>query len=518
MPRVPILGARPLTDREPMSRAATNRLPDLPGWGLRLRPGFLISFSVAGLIAIAALAFAVSRIMGADIRNQQLASATQSAQLLAAASFTPDLVAHPDRLDVAQLRGLDQAVLAARTTNGLQAAGVWSPRNRILYATNHRLIGVTVLAPAEVRAAFSGQTTTIVHDGAASPVGSFAGQQIAVAVPIYKPGRAQPFAVTEILLPYATVAQSISRITSRIDYILIGAAVLFYAALLPRLVRASRALRSQVDPRKQALLREFELGMKRDELELHYQPSVALSDGSVAGVEALLRWRHPKRGLLAPSEFLSTVAGGRLIGPLALHIVERALRDCAQWRARGVDAGVNVNLAVANALDGALPERIGRMLATDGIPADALGLEITESAIAADPEKATAMLDGLDRMGVRIVIDNFGTGYSSLAGLRDLPVTELKVDRSFVTGLLTRPRDAAIVRCVIGLAHELGAKVIAEGVEDEATLDELASLGCDMAQGYYFTRPMPLGELVAWFESPLIAGRAGAGNPPAAAV
>jgi EAL domain-containing protein (putative c-di-GMP-specific phosphodiesterase class I) len=500
------------------AKSRKSRLPDLPGWALRLRPGFLLTFSVAGVIAIAALAFAVSRIMGADIRSEQLASATQSAQLLAASSFAPQLLAHPDRLGVAQLRGLDQAALAARQTNGLEATGVWSSRNRILYATNHRLIGVSVLAPAEVRAAFSGQTTTIVRDGGASTIGSFAGQQIAVAVPIYKPGRTQPFAVTEILLPYAPVAQAVSRITGRIDYILIGAAVLFYAALLPRLLRASRAVRSQVDPRKQALLREFELGMKRGELELHYQPTVALEDGSVASVEALLRWRHPKRGLLAPSEFLPTVAGGRLIGPLALYVVEHALTDCGQWRHRGVDAGVNVNLAVANALDAALPERIGQMLAKGGIPADALGLEITESAIAADPEKATAMLDGLDRMGVRIVIDNFGTGYSSLAGLRDLPVTELKVDRSFIAGLLTRPRDAAIVRSVIALAHELDAQVIAEGVEDEATLDELAALGADMAQGYYFTRPMPLGELVAWYESPLIAGRVGADRPPAATV
>ena len=128
------------------------------------------------------------------------------------------------------------------------------------------------------------------------------------------------------------------------------------------------------------------------------------------------------------------------------------------------------------------------------------------------------MLDGLDRLGVRIAIDNFGTGYSSLAGLRDLPVTELKVDRTFVAGLLAQPRDAAIVRSVIGLAHQLGAKVIAEGVEDEATIEELASMGCDMAQGYYFTRPMPLGELVAWFESPVIDGRAGENPEPAPAV
>jgi EAL domain-containing protein (putative c-di-GMP-specific phosphodiesterase class I) len=500
-----------------MSPHVTKRVPDLQGWRLRLRPGFLLSFSLVGLLAIGGLAFAVSRIMGGDIRNEQLTSATGSAELLAASSFAPELINHPTRLDVSQLRGLDQAALAARRINGLQAVAVWNPRGRILYSTSHQLIGSTVLAPPEVRAAFSGQTSTIVHDGTLSPVGRFAGQQIAVAVPIYQPGRAHPFAVAEILLPYAPVAQSISRITSRINYILIGAALLFYAALLPRLLRASRALRSQSDPRRQAMLREFELAMKRDELELHYQPTISLGDGQLVTVEALLRWRHPKRGLLAPSEFLPTVAGGTLIGPLALHVVELALHDCGQWRDRGIDAGVNVNLAVANALDAALPERIGQLLASGGIPANALGLEITESAIAADPEKATAMLDGLDRLGVRIAIDNFGTGYSSLAGLRDLPVTELKVDRTFVAGLLAQPRDAAIVRSVIGLAHQLGAKVIAEGVEDEATIEELASMGCDMAQGYYFTRPMPLGELVAWFESPVIDGRAGENPEPAPA-
>jgi EAL domain-containing protein (putative c-di-GMP-specific phosphodiesterase class I) len=304
------------------------------------------------------------------------------------------------------------------------------------------------------------------------------------------------------------VAQQISSSTQRMDFILIGAALLFYALLWPRLLRASRALRAETDPRQEALLRELENGMKRGELILYYQPMIDLTDGRVATVEALLRWQHPKRGLLAPSEFLATVAQGPMIGELALHVIEIALRDCKAWRDRGIDAAVNVNLSAPNALDHALPEQIGKLLATGGIPADALGLEVTESAIAADPGAATAMLTSLDGMGVRIAIDDFGTGYSSLAGLRDLPVSELKVDREFVAGLLKHPRDAAIVRSTIGLAHELNIKVIAEGVEDERTLEELAALECDMAQGYYFSRPLPVGALMAWFEAPVVAGRA----------
>ncbi len=273
------------------------------------------------------------------------------------------------------------------------------------------------------------------------------------------------------------MAQSIASRTKRINYILVGAALLFYGLLWPLLLRASKAVRSQADPRKQALLRQLANAIRRDELLLHYQPTVDLADGHVVAVEALLRWRHPKQGLLAPNEFLPTVTDYALNSQLALYVVETALRDCAEWRARGIDAAVNVNLSVANVLDPALPEQIGKLLATGGIPPSALGLEVTETAIMADEGKSATMLKTLDAMGVRIAIDDFGTGYSSLAGLRDLPLTELKIAREFIMGLRMRPRDKAIVRLITRLAHELEVRVIASGVEDEATVNELADLG-----------------------------------------
>jgi EAL domain-containing protein (putative c-di-GMP-specific phosphodiesterase class I) len=472
---------------------------DFSGLRSHVHPGFLLSVSVAGLIGVAVLTLVVSRIISASIRTDQLAGATSSVELLAAASLAPDL-SQTEHLSAAKLNSLDQDTLAARRAAGVSAVTIWNPQGRVLYASNHRLIGGKARRSKGVLAAFAGQTITTVEGGTID-------RQIDIAVPIYGPKVGEPIGVAQVLLPYEPVAQDISTRTQRIDYVLVGAALLFYALLWPLLLRASKAVRTQTDPRKKALIRELANGMKREELLLHYQPTVDLAEGRVVAVEALLRWQHPNRGLLAPSEFLPTVTDRALNSQLALHTVGMALRDCQEWRDRGIDAAVNVNLSVANVLDDGLPDEIGKMLATCGIPPRALGLEVTETAIVADEQKATAMLKALDGMGVRIAIDNFGTGYSSLTCLRDLPVSELKIDREFIVGLRVRPRDKAIVRLITRLAHGLEVKVIAEGVEDEETVNELAELEVDLAQGYYFSRPLPLAELVAWFEDPVIAGR-----------
>jgi EAL domain-containing protein (putative c-di-GMP-specific phosphodiesterase class I) len=475
-------------------------LADFSGLRSRVRPGFLLVFSVAGLAGVVALALVVSSIIGASVRSAQLTSATSQVELLAAAAIGPRLTS-TENISLPELHALDSVTLAARRTGGISAVTIWGSRGRILYATDHRLIGSKPLGSTGVQEAFAGQTIT------AAGAGAVAVRQIDVAVPIYSRKAQKPVAVAEVRLPYAPVAQAISAQTSRINYILIGAALLFYAALWPLLLRASRAVRAQTDQRRLALIRELDRGMKRDELLLHYQPTVDLVEGRVVAVEALLRWQHPKRGLLSPSEFLPTVTDEDLNTKLALHVVAMALHDCQEWRDRGIDARVNVNLSVSNVLDAGLPDQIGTMLAAGGIPPSVLGLEVTEAAIVADEERATTMLKALDGMGVRIAIDDFGTGYSSLTCLRDLPVTELKIDRDFIVGLRARPRDKAIVALITRLAHGLDVKVIAEGVEDEETVNELAALDVDMAQGYYFSKPLPLAELVAWFETPVIAGR-----------
>jgi EAL domain-containing protein (putative c-di-GMP-specific phosphodiesterase class I) len=257
-------------------------------------------------------------------------------------------------------------------------------------------------------------------------------------------------------------------------------------------------LRTQADIRRQRLLKEVRKAIDSDQLVLHYQPKIDLESGRVDSFEALLRWNHPKRGTVPPDEFLPETAGSDLIGPLTVHVIDKALRDCLAWRGSGIDAGVEVNLSVANVLDPQLPVEIERLLKKWELPAEVLGLELTEAAIAAARERAVEVLQRLSEMGVRLSIDDFGTGYSSLAVLRDLPVSEIKIDRTFVTALAENPSDQMLVRSIVGLAHQLDVRVVAEGVEDAHTLDRLTELGCDVGQGYYFSRPMPFEDLFGW--------------------
>jgi EAL domain-containing protein (putative c-di-GMP-specific phosphodiesterase class I) len=210
-----------------------------------------------------------------------------------------------------------------------------------------------------------------------------------------------------------------------------------------------------------------------------------------------VRWRHPGRGLIAPDQFISLAEQTGTIKPLTVWVLRAALRQAKAWRAAGLAFPVAVNLSARTLHDPTLPEEIERLLAASGVPPDALGLEITESAIMVDPARAMEVLTRLSRMGVALSIDDFGTGYSSLGYLKKLPVAELKIDRSFVVQMDRDADDAVIVRSTIDLAHNLGLTVVAEGVENRATWDRLADLKCDAAQGYYLSRPVPAEDLAA---------------------
>ena len=208
------------------------------------------------------------------------------------------------------------------------------------------------------------------------------------------------------------------------------------------------------------------------------------------GAEGLVRWQHPELGLLPPSDFLPIVEQTGLIGPLTRHVLEQAVAQCAAWRQAGKDLTVSVNLSVRNLLDPDLPALIGDLLTLYGLVPDALQLEITESMLMSDPDRSLFTLMRLNQLGVGLSVDDYGTGYSSLANLRRLPIDELKIDRSFVSPMLSDESDLIIVRSTINLGHDLGLKIVAEGVEDEATLHRLAGLGCDFAQGYHFSKPL----------------------------
>lgn len=245
-----------------------------------------------------------------------------------------------------------------------------------------------------------------------------------------------------------------------------------------------------------SLLTELRRAVELGELRLFLQPKVSLADGVTHAAEALVRWEHPQRGLVPPMQFIPFAEQTGYIRQLTLWMFEEAARLLATPQAAGLR--VSVNLSTRDLLDLELSTRLGRMLQAHGVPAAAFCLEITESAIMDDPQRAEAMLNRLSEQGFKLSIDDFGTGYSSLAYLKRLPVDELKIDKSFVMGMETDADDAIIVRSTIDLAHNLGLSVVAEGVETAAILERLQALGCDEVQGYHISRPMPAPAFMEW--------------------
>ncbi|TFC93399.1 MULTISPECIES: EAL domain-containing protein [Cryobacterium] len=250
-------------------------------------------------------------------------------------------------------------------------------------------------------------------------------------------------------------------------------------------------------------LQELRLALTEDQLILHYQPKINLKNGSVSGVEALVRWQHPERGLLFPDQFLTLVEEAGLMHALTQEVLRKALDQSVLWAAQGRTLTVAVNLSASSLIDGDLPERVGTMLSARDLPATVLMLEITEDFLMADRDRARDILTRLRASGIKISVDDFGTGYSSLAYLRDLPIDELKLDQSFVFPMADDARAAALVASTIDLAHGLGLKMVAEGVENGVSYDELVRYGCDFAQGYFMSRPIPAAALDDWLTARL---------------
>ncbi len=245
-------------------------------------------------------------------------------------------------------------------------------------------------------------------------------------------------------------------------------------------------------------LEELRLGLDLGQLLLHYQPQVHLATGRVTGVEALVRWDHPSRGLVYPDGFLPIAERAGLMDRVTAQVLELALRQCRVWRADGLDLSVAVNLTASNLQDLSLPERVAQALDRHGVPVHGLHLEVTENVLMQDAARAKDLLTTLRQMGIRLAVDDYGTGYSSLSYLHALPVDDLKLDRAFVGHCDTDPRSTAIVRSTVDLAHNLGMRMIAEGVENAAVLEQLRLMGCDLAQGYYVARPQSAESLTTW--------------------
>ncbi len=251
-------------------------------------------------------------------------------------------------------------------------------------------------------------------------------------------------------------------------------------------------------PQRLALLAELSDALRNNQLVLHYQPLITTQSGAIDAVEALLRWRHPQRGLLPPGNFIAQAEHSELIKPMTLWVIDAALAQCMAWRRTGLELKVAVNISARNLQDSELLEQVLALCQRHGTTPDCLTLEITESAIITDPVRARDTLTTLTRAGITVAIDDFGTGYTSLGYLKNLSARYLKIDRSFVTEMTHDENDAVIVRSIIDLAHNLGMAVIAEGVENRDVHDILEILGCDQLQGYYYAKPMPAAALTDW--------------------
>ena len=253
-------------------------------------------------------------------------------------------------------------------------------------------------------------------------------------------------------------------------------------------------------PRRLALLGELRRAIEQGELVLQYQPIAEMRTGDVHKVEALVRWNHPEHGMLPPAEFIPLAEPTGLMGPLTRHVLDLAIKQARLWRERRLDITIAVNVSARNLHYPELRDDVAALLAKWAVPASSLELELTESMLMADPRRATEVLQSLNALGIATILDDFGTGYSSLAYLKRLPVSQLKIDGSFVANMATDEEDAAIVASTIDLARSLGLTVVAEGVESETVWQQLLDFGCDFVQGYFLSRPLSADQMTRWLE------------------
>jgi diguanylate cyclase (GGDEF)-like protein len=249
------------------------------------------------------------------------------------------------------------------------------------------------------------------------------------------------------------------------------------------------------------LTSDLKQAIERGGLQLAYQAKVSIRTGKLYGAEALLRWNHPKYGNISPEEFVPMAERSRMMKELSIWVLKQAFQDCALWHKQGLDLKISVNLSAKDLQDPELPDYIAGIAAAKEIQPNWIMLEITESTVMHDPESALGIIERLHGMGYEFSIDDFGTGYSSLSYLKRMPLTELKIDKSFVMDILHNENDAVIVRAIINLAHTLGLQVTAEGVESAQILAVLKEYGCDIAQGYYLNKPLSVAQFNQWLQT-----------------
>lgn len=462
----------------------------------RWRQSFVLSITVLALIAVAVFALVIGKVVAGQIEDQALSRARETAGIVARSSFAPRLPAQDQALAKEDRADLDRQLKAARGQEpGLQMR-LWSTDGTLIYGP--RQTGGASVPPAAVKAALRGKPATDVNRNGATDTSADA--NLTSAVPIRRASSGPVAAALELHLPYAPIGKDIRDRTRRVYLALLIAALAAYALALPALIRAGRAVRAQYDPRRVALMRDVKRGMRQGEFVIWYHPIADAGTGEVHTAEALVRWRHPRRGLIAPDRFIPLIEPTELMWPLTVHIFDLVVRQARAWRDAGVDVRTAVNVSTADVIDPRLPDVLRKLLDQHGVDASRLEIEVTEGAVMDDPDAALSVLSRITELGLGVLaIDDFGTGYSSLARLHELPLDELKIDQSFVMRM-ARDGDETIVRSIVDLGHALGFRIIAEGVEAEETWQRLADLGVDYIQGYVMTRPLPAEDFADWLE------------------
>jgi EAL domain-containing protein (putative c-di-GMP-specific phosphodiesterase class I) len=305
--------------------------------------------------------------------------------------------------------------------------------------------------------------------------------------------------VAEISLPRPAEASQLDNVREKL-YLAVGiGAILLFAALVPLMTWIVQRLPRREDRNRERALARLDLAMDRDELQLLFQPQFSILPSRVLGVEALVRWRHPERGLLGPAEFVPLLESSRLLDKFTETVLEQATATCAQWRAEGLELPVAVNISAQALARDSVVDQVARALDDSGLPAAMLTVEVTESGLMSAVEaNAARRLAELRELGVTISIDDFGTGYSSLGRLGLLPLDELKIDRSFVAGMGSDQRTLRVVRSIVELGRQLDLRITAEGVETREELEELTRMGCDVVQGFLLAQPMSAHDLQQW--------------------
>lgn len=458
-------------------------------WPITPRPGLLFAFATATLVLIVVGALASIALLRTSLYSVAEREAGREARVVTdmglAAALSHGALSHRD------LRIAASQYHAARQDLPLAGVAIWLPTGRPVFARGTGRMDALHPEPHIATAALRTGATRVA-DAADPSVGPL----LEAAVPL---GRRALNAVVELHFTRSGIQETLSQSEHRL-YELAGiGALIMFLAILPFLARLAKRLPLPVDPLRRAALAEFEAALARHELVLHYQPKTEIESGRVVGVEALVRWNHRDRGLLGPAEFLPLAESSpQLLKTLTCQVLECAVRDCASWLRDGHDLPVAVNVAPAVLLGTGLVGLVEETLSRHRLDPGMLILELTESALMESEEDVTEQLRAVRDLGVSVSIDDFGTGNSSLSRLRSLPLDELKIDRSFISGISTDGRDLGITRHIVNLGVELGLRVVAEGVEDERTLRVLRALRCEVAQGFYLGRPMPDDQLKWW--------------------